>query len=224
MVYVRKRSKSGKYYYKRRRNIFYRRGGNKALRLAKLALSKMNVEYKILNFQQTLANISSDSPTITNVSVMSQGDTNSTREGDQVKFTRMYARGNVFWNSTAGGVQTVRILVVVDKQTNGNQFTLPILLTDATVGDALISPLNLQNKFRFTILKDIRLNLSEQRPVMSYKIWIPKMAYKVRYGGNAGTVADQNSYSISVVYVSNIPAASNPPTITDFVRMRFVDN
>ena len=119
---------------------------------------------------------------------------------------------------------SVRCILVHDKQTNGAIFTTAGVIRDATVTDAIISPYELDNKFRFRILYDKVLNLvpANDSVIQMTEYYKRDMEIKIRYSGNAGDITDIPSSSLALLLISN--QATDTPNLTVFVRIRFVDN
>ncbi len=205
---------------RRRRNIFWRRGANKALYMAKKALSMLNVEFKNHDVP-TAATIPDATGTIQQLTNINQGDTTNTRDGAQVKLTSIFIRGNIKQNASA--TQTVvRLMLVLDKQTNQTIYTLADLLQDVTASDSVLSVNNLDNKHRFIVLWDRSFSLSDSgRQVIAFKFH-KKLNLKIRYDNTGNGIADLTSYSLSLVRLSD--EATNVPSLRSITRIRYVDN
>lgn len=115
---------------------------------------------------------------------------------------------------------SVRIMLVIDKQTNGAIYANTDLLEDVTVNDNIVSPRNLDNKHRFQILYDRTHMLSLSTPTVVVKKYIKKDLL-LRYDASTPSIADLTQSSLSLVQFGN---DVNEPTIQSFLRVRFVDN
>ena len=229
MPYYRSQYRNRRYGYRKRRYRSRRYGyfgkagsdAQKAVRMAGKALSLMNVEYKHHDVQISATGVST-TPIITELTNLSQGDTSSTRDGDSIKATAIMLRG-ICAISPVASTSQYRVMLVQDKQTNGALFTPADLLEDTTAGDNLISPLNLDNKYRFRVLYDKLHTLSVNGGNESIK-WSKyiNLNQHFRYGSNAGTIADLNTNSLALVTISNEP--TNTPNQTVYSRLRYVDN
>lgn len=220
-----------RYRYRKKRRFYkkrtYKRSGNKyinyglkALKIAQYLKSVLNVEFKEHNVQAT-AEALPTTGIITQLTNIAQGDTKSTRDGDQVKLTQIYVNGIIQKHASATAT-SVRILLVMDKQTNGAIYTLADLLEDTSASDNIVSANNLDNKFRFKVLYDKVFNVSNSgESRRKYKIF-KKLPIKIRYDGNAGDITDITSWSLSLVAIAD--EATNTPGHTFFARLRFVDN
>ncbi len=202
------------------RNMFYRRGGNKALKLAKKAISMMNVEFKFHDVQEN-TQILNVTPNILQITNIPQGDTDTSRDGNQVKLVRLYVRYTLTLQAAVTTV-FVRIIIVKDKQTNGAIYTASDLLTDVTGGDAIVSPFNPDNQFRFAILYDKVHALSNAAKRNAQGNINRQLQLKLRFDASTPSIADLTSNSLSIVQFSDI--VTDPPTITLFSRVYYVDN
>ncbi len=221
-MYARKRGYGGRSYYKKRKgNIFYRRASNKGVRLARKALSMLNVEYKFHDVQLNTSVIT-DAPIITQLSNIGQGDTQSTRDGAQVKAVRLNIKYILKGHVSATRTQ-VRIMIVHDKQTNQAIYTAANLLEDSSIVDNFTSMLNLDNKYRFRVLYDkVHVLNSSGGNRSIFKSISKHLSLKLRYDAAAGDITDLTSSSLSIVMFANEP--TNTPTVTMFSRLRFIDN
>lgn len=113
-------------------------------------------------------------------------------------------------------------MVVCDKQTNGVIYTPAQLLAAISNVGTLVSPLNLDNKYRFRVLYDKCFTLSKGGIETRYLKWYREINSKIRYGGNAGDITDLDSVSYSIFVVASEP--TNEPSHTRQFRIRFVDN
>jgi len=195
--------------------------GQVALHLAKKAISMMNVEYKHHDVQISVTSVS-QTPTITQLTNIGQGDTSSTRDGDSIKITAIHLKGIVALHTSAATSQ-YRVMLILDKQTNGAIYNASDVLEDTTAVDNLISPLNLDNKYRFRVLMDKLITLSNGggNESVTWQRHI-KLNQHIRFGGTAGTIADLNTYSLSLMVMSNEP--TNVPNHSIYSRIRYVDN
>ncbi len=192
----------------------------KALAMAQGLKRLVNVEVKNFDVQQTNVPVT-DTPVIIQLSNIPQGDTTITRDGAQCKVLALELSLHMLRHSSATGT-SVRILLVCDKQTNQAIYLNSDLLDDVTVTDNLVSPYNLDNKFRFTVLFDRVFNLSEgSNSVVDFKRTF-RMNKILRFDGNVPFIADLTSNSLSLIQVSN--QVTNDPNLTMFSRLRFVDN
>lgn len=191
----------------------------KALAIARGVKRLLNVEIKNHDVQQLGIGLTT-APVITQLSNIIQGDTTITRDGSQCKMLGINL--NYFIQLGPSGIVTVvRIMLVLDKQTNQAIYLNTDLLEDVTVGDNILSPRNLDNLHRFTILYDQTHNISTARSVVVVKKYIRKEVI-LRYDASGNDIADLTQNSISLVQMTNVTSAQ--PLISSFLRLRYVDN
>lgn len=161
----------------------------------------------------------------TQLTNLTQGDTNITREGNQITAESIYIK-LMFHIAAAASSSQIRCLLVHDKQSNGAAFATTDLLESVTNIRSLITPRNLDNIKRFQVLYDkiIVLNqnvasaISTTRFIKIYK----KLGINLRYDGNAGDITDLTQSALSLLFISN--EATNEPTVDVDSRIRFIDN
>ncbi len=191
----------------------------RALVVARGVKRLLNVEIK--NFdtkEQTVAII--DTPLITQISNIPQGDSTNSRDGAQCKVLGIELNYVIFHNASATGT-IVRVMVICDKQTNQAIYSAADLLEDASIIDNLMSPYNLNNKHRFRVLYDRRHNLSSTTASITVKKFI-KLKTLLRYDASTSAIADLTQNSLSILKVSN--EVTNDPSWNMFCRVRYVDN
>ncbi len=208
--------------YKKRTNYgSYLGTASKALSVAYAVKRLVNVEFKHHNVQ-ALGSAVTDAGIITNVSLLSQGDTSTTRDGGSVKFTSFrlsYALG-IHGSATRS---LVRVMIVHDKQTNQAQFALADLLFDATVEDAIFSPYNINNASRFNVLYDrVHPMSATGNSAEISRVVHKKLNMKTRYDANDGTIADLTQDSMTLIFISD--QTTNDPLLSFNYRSRFIDN
>ncbi len=192
----------------------------KALAMAQGVKRLINVEVKNFDVQQTSVTLTAV-PVIIQLSNIPQGDTTITRDGAQCKVLALELSLQLQANSAAV-TQSVRIMLVCDKQTNQAVYVNTDLLQDITANDNMVSPYNLDNKFRFTILWDQIFNLVLGGRSNHHVKKVFRMSKILRFDGNTPSIADLTSNSLSLVQFGN--DSSNLPNITMFSRLRYVDN
>ncbi len=191
----------------------------RALAMAKKALNAVHAEYKFIDGSGVEVQINTQ-PLINQLTNLVQGDTDQTRTGSQINISSILIRGFAEINSAATA-SYVRVQIVQDKQTNGSIYSGADLLADATAGESVISPLNLDNKYRFKILWDH----CYQMPFGNASLYINKYIkcnIPIRFDGITGTISDLTSNSLSLVFTSN--EVTDVPLMTFYTRLRFLDN
>jgi len=192
-----------------------------AILIASATKKLLNVEYKFHDVQLTGVGLT-ETGTIVQLTNIAQGDTDQTRDGSQVKLTRLDIK--YFLGSHVDQPLTqVRVMLIHDKQTNQAIYSLADLLVDSSTSDNIVSPLNLDNKYRFRILynKIHSLTNSGSNHAINRKIH-KELNMRIRYDASTAAIADITSSSLSLVLISNQPV--NQPAITLFSRIRYIDN
>ncbi len=181
---------------------------------------KINVEYKFIGITNTATAIPVV-PVIIQLNNIAQGDTSQTREGDQVKSTRINTK--YFFTQHATATQTlVRVMMIKDSQPNGAIYTAGQILADVTVNDSIVSPNNLDGKFRFRVMYNKVHHMSDSgNQIVRGEIHVD-LNDKIRFTGNAGDITDLTNCGYSLMVMST--ETTNTPAFTQFTRLRFIDN
>ncbi len=192
----------------------------RALAIAKQVKRMINVEYKIIDTVRT-EDVCAVAGFVRPLVLLSQGDGNANRDGNQIKITNIYFK---YWiqASSAASASATRVMLVIDKQPNGALFTLAQLLKNVTVIDAINSPLHEDFRRRFRILYDRRHFTDDSRNQISSGFYSKSMQLPIRYSGTAGDITDLSETNLCLVHLSD--EATNEPLLNAFVRILFVDN
>lgn len=197
-----------------RRRFKPRSAGVKALHMVRKMKKNLSVEKKL----HTIA-ITGTIPTtglVFNLADVAQGDTLNLRDGNQMKV--IYVGGRIQFTQNASATQTfVRYIVFRDLQQVAS--TIP---PAASILQSLNtnSFLNQDNLGRFRILVDKTITLSSAGSTLRYvRVNLP-MSSSVRYNGTAATDLQKNGLYIMVI----ASEATNLPSLTASMRIRFVDN
>ncbi len=208
---------------------------SRALALASQTAKLLNVEKKFHDVSETSAVGESASPRIILVNGIAQGDSGSTRDGDQCKITDLLIRADLQSHQSATTPTRWRAMLFLDKQADGTAPTVAELVQDAS-NDAYaqLSGLNMDNKMRFRILKtwdgilEVPGVASRQvrRIEFFHKFSDPKSkadhGIKVRYSGTGQTISDISSNPIYFYMWQT--QSTNQPTLVYYNRVRYVDN
>ncbi len=192
----------------------------RALAIAKSVRRLVNVEIKNFDIQQLSEDLT-QTPVIVPLSNIAVGDTTNSRDGSQCKMVGIDLNYTIT-QATAGTSSFVRILLIQDKQTNQAIYTPADLLENDAAQQNIVSPRNLDNLKRFTVLYDrtIKLDGDGNRSHIVKK-YIKKEVL-LRYDASTSDIADLTQNSISLMQMTS--AGSNLPFITSFNRLRFIDN
>jgi len=165
---------------------------------------------------------------------IARGDDISERIGRQVTIKSIEINGFVKPKAPEAGVEpeTVRIMVVYDRQTNGAALQVAqVLASAAPAANRVIVPKNLENRDRFLILRDMKFGLAAgesvnfmaaPKVVKFYQSLTLPMTFN---GGDAGVVADITTGSVYMILLSSAAVGdAHMPTAHMATRVRYSDN
>jgi len=179
----------------------------------------VDYEYGPTAISATWAGAESDPTTALCLNVNAQGDGQNQHEGRQYKCSRLQIRGSVHRDATS--TQTVvsdgwvvRIVVVLDTQTNGAQLNAEDVMVEETA--ATLAPFhfrNLQYAKRFRVLKDYMFKMEPVATVNNasattvsvgglhhtFKLNMPLNFPPVNSVGTTAAIASVQDYSIHVI-------------------------
>lgn len=175
----------------------------------------LNPEYKFLDNSGSITPTSSGQ-IISGNSLIGQGDTNSTRDGNSIKITSWLHRHSLEKHASATATR-VRLIWFYDISSAG---AVPAVL-DVLETASTLSPMNKLNGARFKIVKDSHFTLSTDKPLIQTQFY-KKMQHHIKY---LDTTANTTSLGQGPLYVLAISSeATNTPTLNYSSRMRFLDN
>lgn len=160
-------------------------------------------------------------PTITLLNGMIQGSTAGQRIGQTITMLSSFVQFDIVIAATVLTGSVFRMMIIYDKQSDGGTPASSDILSSGT---NLESPLNIANSHRFKVLSDKRYNLaingSNAQIIKRNYIKIP--SYTTQYNsGNAGTVADIQSGSLFILYMSD-ESGVDRPSLSYYHRLRYV--
>lgn len=217
--------------YRRQRGVNYRIGGF------------LGKEVKYVDHlydaatSTTIQGSEADPATALALNATAQGDGENSRDGRHAQFSSLHIRGVLTWAANANATTPevpgfVRLMVVLDTQTNGAQFSAEDVLEDTGDDDLdAVSLRNLQNTQRFKVLKDIYL----RRPTLvgsfdgtstdyaacnqPFAIDLSKLSIKTTYSGSTAVIGAIADNSVHVIAIRN---GTNACTLRYTSRMRFI--
>lgn len=202
-------------YAKPSKFVTYANTAMQALSLAKYVVGLVNVERKFKDIAH------SDTVTLTPqyfyLTDINQGDTDVSRDGNQVRLKSIQFKGQLTWNSGSMDTQRVRMLLVRKKDTNGSNPGS----NDILVGDAIDDYYAKNEIFNYQILIDKTYSLSEQKPIINIK-WFKKQSAIMRYSTSGEAVVSQQRNGYFVMFLST--DSTTPPTFIGSSRATFIDN
>lgn len=207
------------FYARKLTNRRARRPYKKTLTKKVAVLSKKvgNKERKFLDTQ--LNNIAlTTAPIVTELTNVAQGNSDATRLGS--KITIVGIELNYLVQSAISN--SMRILIVQNRQSNGATINSAELYQDNSAGDNIVSPWHKDFKRKFTVKYDkVHLFSSTGNAFSTAKKYI-KCNIPIRYDGNVGDITDVQSNSLS--YVTSVDIADATAVNTVFVRLWFTDS
>lgn len=166
-----------------------------------------------VNLQQTLT-------TSSILNIIALGDNSYERTGRKITMKSVYIKGFINYQ---GSDSVCRIMLVIDRQCNGNNIPgASLLLQNGTI-NTVNSPLNLNETGRFQVLYDRRFTMVAGNDSEIQTFYIKRrLNIQTYYDGNTATIADMTRNSITLCYCSTSTATF--PTITAVARLRYVDS
>jgi len=156
---------------------------------------------------------------VANLSAISQGDTNSNRNGTSILAKDVYVQLYASCHGSAGAT-LLRVVIFVDKMCQGTLATPADILSQVSTNYAVLQPRNQNTLPRYQILADRRVTLSSDgNDVKSIKIYRKFMKH-IRFTSTAST--DEYSNQICMLLISN--EQTNTPTVYGVQRVGFYDN
>lgn len=187
-----------------------------ALSVARAVRSLINVEFKFHDVD--VAPTPDSAGTISNLSLIAQGDGPSTRDGNSILLKSIYLRLRATINAAATNT-VVRCILFTDYQQQGTLPTVANVLT----GD-IDTPLNIVDyPKRFRVIRDFMFSLSNSGDKIYHKDYYIKMyKHHIKYDGSGATAAEQRTGNIYLLLISN--EGANTPTLNVDSRLRYIDN
>lgn len=228
MPYSKKRSmfRKGRRVLRRRRPIRKPRStsnvADTAFNIAKYAVKGFKFIKGLINvekhkFDTTFATTVGSTPAVTNLVAIPQGDGEGSRTGNSLLTKYAYITLNMVRSSSSTAVSdTVRVVVVVDKEQSGDTAPPYNGVFESNDPLALINKLNVG---RFSILYDKFYNLTANTPAIQIKEMVP-LNMHVRYNGSAST--DIEKSGIYLMWVGS--NGTNQVSFNGFVRLAYYDN
>mgnify|MGYP002259897316 CR=1 FL=1 len=216
-------------YYKKRRT-YRKRKRNVPFWKRKYSLSDVskqvwnlkqliNVEKKFHDYGNILSYTTT--PAITPISLIAQGDTANTRNGNSIKLVSNLLRYDIMLGTTGGGIdepESVRMMVVMDTQNNGSTPAI----TDILEGNGgVYNPLERdQNAGRFTVLMDRVHSLNPNGKQSVFSKCYNKLNTHMKFNGTDATAASQGRNAMYLVGM----CSNSQVTVNAYNRVSFIDN
>lgn len=217
-------------YKKKRYSRRYRRGGNNYASLASKLARKatydvvkmfVNTERKFLDNNQwataTPITTAGAGGTFIYMNNVPNGNANNERIGNNLKLTSQHLKLSLLRNPGGSDSQKVRVLVLVDRQSNGIGFSLADYLDTPDIR----SFNNLDNRYRYLTLFDRQFSLDINAKSNEIPLDLNfKKILKCSYSGPAAVIPETNSLIVCLMTDST----SAGPNVRGFTRIRYIDN
>ena len=171
------------------------------------------------------------------VNHIAQGVTEENRVGRKCTIRGLHFKGT--YNNTVSTVlsatnQSVRIVIVVDKQTNGTAVTVADVLEDVTEFNGYNSYRNLANSQRFKVLMDRRFNIRipavAQTAAGTFSTYLNEYKWEfnkrlnlpIEFSGTTGAIGEIRSNNIAIFAICR--DATTRPEVGYTCRVRFSDS
>lgn len=166
------------------------------------------------------------------------GDTDILRDGNEITCTSIQwrLRFQTDLDRIASGC-VIRMIVFWDRQANGADPTLALLLDLSVITNRLDAPYNHNTQERFKILHD-QIIIMEPMSISDFDVttgttttFVPRVTYKkgkrqlnriTKYDGATNAIDDIVSNSLYVIFVSDL--ATDPPIVSGGFRLYFKDD
>lgn len=225
-MYKKKFYRKKKKYNKKRAVLPYGKIGKyagyalSAYRMAKYLKSVINVEYKYKDTVAGVTNIT-QTPAITLLSLINQGDTSTSRDGDSVKLVKMDLTVTLDKNVGSTAVNHIKVALIKKNPTNGVAPTNTDIYDTSTGSMALVRR-NLAYTDSIKVVRNWDVALVQgEKESKTIKLSL-NMNDHVKFKGTAQTVADIMTSSYWLYVVTDQSATF--PTYTFSCRLRFIDN
>ncbi len=201
----------------RRRKPWYSRKysamelAGKAVAGVKYLKGLVNVEFKRHDLSGAV--VASSTATLTQLSLIAQGDTALLRDGNSIRLKSLLFKYCLTQHATAVNTFTRVIAFRWDDD------TAP-LESNILASEAIESSLNIDLSHKYHILFDQMNVQSDVSTTARYRSIYKKINIKAKYDGAAST--DGQTGQVWLLTLSN--EATNTPTLTISSRIRFVDN
>ncbi len=206
----------GKFYHgSKRAGVGVAKAAYKALRIAVKVGRMVNAEKKL--FDNSLSLQPSTSGAVQSMVDITQGLDRNNRIGRSIKVKSIQLRGRITQHATAAQT-TIRLIFFTDGAFTGTPPTAAQLMVSDDINS--LRDGSSENLKRFKILSDRMYQLSDVGKLAVNLKWFKKMDLRVIF--TDVDTSDEGPGSIWLYHVSD--EATNVPTLTADVRIRYYDN
>lgn len=216
MSYGKFRRSSGRGYRRNYRKRRRRRGNYNFTKKVGYALQKL-AEHKYKDITGTGEFIDYNG-TMHHLSAIAEGSTANQREGDKITPVRLTLR----WNCAYVGGTFVGIRVII-LQWKDSDIPTPSDVVESTASVlATESPYSRDTGSKYKVLRDIRSNVTDQKPYVEGKISINLRNQKNRILYDGSNSTDILNNALYILLFSNVDGA-NEPNFVYYSRLAFTD-
>lgn len=188
-----------------------------------------NTELKYVDTALTALGVNTTG-SISALNLIAQGDESNTRDGRQVCCKSIHVQGFVRTEDQTTEGQLARLMLVWDSQPNSGVIaTIALILTSATA----VAHTNLDNRERFTVLRDLRFPLGQVSDVATQayavgpgvhdvNVFLDLKGVKTTYSGTTATIGVVATGALLWVQIGTA-AAGSACTFSGQSRLRFTD-
>lgn len=213
-------------------------GVSKAISIATKIATAVNSEKKYYDDAYVPTGVPTATPIVRLVTAIGGGTTVNSRIGNSISLNKIVSKHVINWNNPAlaTGAVILRHMYLIDR--NDNASTAPtiaqILQNTGTPLLTIYSPMNMENKERFKVLKDDLLFMDVQKQMIETK-WLHRFNLKKDIKGNrteahhvtwsSGTsTATQRGHIYEVWASYSVGTGVNDPSVGGYNRVRYYDN
>ncbi len=183
------------------------------------AANLLNVEVK--HYDTSTSSTPDQTPVVTYLSGIAQGDTQLTRDGNSLKLKGGLVK-TVYVIHASATASRIRHLIVLDKMNQGSNPSASDVYDTAASGIGMLNLDSAPN--RFVVLHDqyVRLDTGSNRVFYESVPLDAIMDVHLNYSGTGATVASAYGPAIFSIWQSSEP--TNVPSVVQTTRLFFVDN
>ncbi len=178
--------------------------------------SIVNVEFKIID--AAVSSAVAEAGSIQNLCLVAQGDDFNTRDGRRIKLQHIDVRCQVVQHATATNT-TLRYIIF---RTKNDQAAVPAVTDVLNNVDPLSHYEKSNNQHSFTVLLDRTIYLSDSSQTIKSLNFRRKLQTHVDYSGTGTTEANTGRGALYMLLIAD--EATNTPTVSGDVRVKFTDN
>lgn len=177
-------------------------------------VKRLERQRELKYIDETLSGTATTTPLILQLSNIDRGTDDNSRIGNKVSVVGVQLR----YYFVDDVVNWLRVMFVIDKQTNEAIYTSDELLADNTPSDNILSPLNRDNQGRFSVLYDKVHTLTTINEAGAVRRFF-KLNLPIMYDGTGAGIADVTVNSLSLIMMCQ----ASDVIIRAFVRVFYYD-